>query len=378
MTRFRIFLFLTALIFPFEASASDAFVSEMCNAINIVSGPAGKVFAAFAIMSVGIGFFSGKVSWGLLVGVSVGTAAMFGAPSIVSAITGKPTFQCSNTTYYGACVNGVCPCPTGFTGITCNTCSTGYTGASCDICDSGYSSVNGTCKKSCDISSTPGVNQISVLHGSTSTACSVANYSGSINYICDDGSFTLDSGSSCSCSGNYTGANCTSCATGYTGTNCESCNTGYTQYNGSCQQDCPVTSQSGINDTTVIPGPGIISCTSPAKGSVNYNCYGGNFSITSGSCTLNPTDSSCFTASENGILTMTAPEGKIWAGVTFASYGSAINSCVVDSCNATSVVAVVSDACVNQATCTVSTKNDLFTDPCVRTGKKLHVILYYY
>ena len=92
MTRFWISLFLTALIFPFEASASDAFLSEMCNVVNIVSGPAGKAFAAFAIVSVGIGFFSGKVSWGLLVGVGVANATIFGAPSIVSAISGDPSF----------------------------------------------------------------------------------------------------------------------------------------------------------------------------------------------------------------------------------------------------------------------------------------------
>ena len=377
MTRFWIFLFLIALIFPFEASASDVFVSEMCNVINIVFGPAGKVFAAFAIVSVGIGFFTGKVSWGLLVGVSVGTAAMFGAPSIVSAITDKPTFQCSNTTYYGACVNGVCPCPTGFTGITCNTCSTGYTGASCNICDSGYSSVNGTCKKSCNISSTPGVNQISVLHGSTSTACNVANYSGSINYTCDDGSFTLASGSSCFCSGNYAGANCSSCATGYTGTNCGTCNTGYTQYNGSCQQDCLVRDQVGINDTTVIPGTGTISCTSPATGLVDYNCSGGNFSITSGSCALKRINSDCFNISEGGTLTMTAPAGKVWEGVTFASYGLP-NSCVVSSCNAANSMEKISDACSKKTTCSISAINEIFFDPCLGTGKRLQVILYYY
>ncbi len=370
MTRFWIFLFLIALIFPFEASASDVFVSEICNVINIVSGPAGKVFAAFAIVSVGIGFFTGKVSWGLLIGVSVGTAAMFGAPSIVSAITDKPTFQCSNTTYYGACVNGVCPCPIGFTGITCNTCSTGYTGASCNICDSGYSSVNGTCKKSCNISSTLGVNQIFVLHGSTSTDCNVDNYSGSINYTCDDGSFTIASGSSCSCSGNYTGTNCSSCKTGYTGENCGTCATGYTQYNNnsSCQKDCSVTGQFGINDITVYPGIGTISCNSPAIGSVNYNCSGGNFSITSGSC--------CFNASEGGTLKMDAPKGKTWAGVTFASYGTP-NSCIIGSCNATNSVSIISAACVDQTTCTIRANNDTFSDPCVGIGKRLQVTLYY-
>jgi type IV secretory pathway VirB2 component (pilin) len=62
--------------------------------MQIVTGNAGKAFAAFAILSVGIGFFTGKVSWGLMIGVVAGIAAMFGAPSIVSAITGKSSFNC--------------------------------------------------------------------------------------------------------------------------------------------------------------------------------------------------------------------------------------------------------------------------------------------
>ncbi len=61
----------------------------MCRALNIITGSAGKAFAAFAIISVGIGFFTGKVSWGLMIGVAAGIAAMFGASSIVNAISGN-------------------------------------------------------------------------------------------------------------------------------------------------------------------------------------------------------------------------------------------------------------------------------------------------
>ena len=52
--------------------------------------------AAFAIVSVGIGFFTGKVSWGLLVGVAAGIAAIFGAPSIVSALSGQDEADCND------------------------------------------------------------------------------------------------------------------------------------------------------------------------------------------------------------------------------------------------------------------------------------------
>ena len=67
----------------------NTFGKTMCNAFRIVNGSAGKTFAAFAIIATGIGFFSGKVSWGLMIGVAAGIATMFGAPSIVAAISGQ-------------------------------------------------------------------------------------------------------------------------------------------------------------------------------------------------------------------------------------------------------------------------------------------------
>jgi type IV secretory pathway VirB2 component (pilin) len=78
-----------------SADATDnAFVDTLCNVFQIATGNGGKAFAAFAIISLGIGFFTGKVSWGLMLGVAAGIAAMFGAPTIVSAITGSQAFTC--------------------------------------------------------------------------------------------------------------------------------------------------------------------------------------------------------------------------------------------------------------------------------------------
>lgn len=72
----------------------NAFVDTLCNVFNIATGDGGKAFAAFAIISLGIGFFTGKVSWGLMIGVAAGIAAMFGAPTIVAAISGEDDFGC--------------------------------------------------------------------------------------------------------------------------------------------------------------------------------------------------------------------------------------------------------------------------------------------
>lgn len=75
---------------------NNILVNTMCNALKIVTGNGGKAFAAFAIISVGIGFFTGKVSWGLLIGVAMGIAAMFGAPTIVAALSGEGAYDCGN------------------------------------------------------------------------------------------------------------------------------------------------------------------------------------------------------------------------------------------------------------------------------------------
>ena len=75
--------------------SSNSLTTAMCNIMRITTGNAGKAFAAFAIVSVGIGFFTGKVSWGLMVGVAAGIAAMFGAPQIVAAISGSSAVNCT-------------------------------------------------------------------------------------------------------------------------------------------------------------------------------------------------------------------------------------------------------------------------------------------
>ena len=71
--------------------SDQGFSRAMCQALKVVTGSAGKTFAAFAIIATGIGFFTGKVSWGLMIGVTAGIATMFGAPSIVAAISGQDT-----------------------------------------------------------------------------------------------------------------------------------------------------------------------------------------------------------------------------------------------------------------------------------------------
>ena len=70
----------------------------LCNVLRFVTGGVGKTIASFIIIGVGVGFFTGKVSWGVLIGVTLGISAMFGAPAIVGAITGGSGSQLCGTT----------------------------------------------------------------------------------------------------------------------------------------------------------------------------------------------------------------------------------------------------------------------------------------
>jgi len=72
----------------YDQAAGNAFEVSICNLLRMVTGTGGRAFAAFAIISVGIGFFTGKVSWGLMIGVAAGVAAIFGAPTVVQALAG--------------------------------------------------------------------------------------------------------------------------------------------------------------------------------------------------------------------------------------------------------------------------------------------------
>ena len=74
--------------------SGGAMQDVLCNVLRFVTGTIGKTIASFIIIGVGVGFFTGKVSWGLLIGVTLGISAMFGAPAIIGAITGDYADWC--------------------------------------------------------------------------------------------------------------------------------------------------------------------------------------------------------------------------------------------------------------------------------------------
>ena len=70
----------------------------LCNVFELVGGNIGKALAIFAIVMVGFGFFSGKFSIALVIGITLGIGILFGAPKIIAALTGEQTVNCKDVT----------------------------------------------------------------------------------------------------------------------------------------------------------------------------------------------------------------------------------------------------------------------------------------
>jgi len=68
-------------------------VSIFCNVINQITGGIGKVIAILILISMAIGLFIGKISWGLAIAVMVGMGLLFGAQGVVQVISGGDSNQ---------------------------------------------------------------------------------------------------------------------------------------------------------------------------------------------------------------------------------------------------------------------------------------------
>ena len=58
----------------------------LCNVIKIAQGNVGKTISILVIISIAIGLFLGKITWGVAIAVSVGLGVLFGANSVVEFI----------------------------------------------------------------------------------------------------------------------------------------------------------------------------------------------------------------------------------------------------------------------------------------------------
>ena len=67
----------------------------LCNAVVILRGTPVKIVAAIMVMAVGAGFLLGKIDIKLVIGVALGVAVVFGAPTIYNAVTGNNSGSCT-------------------------------------------------------------------------------------------------------------------------------------------------------------------------------------------------------------------------------------------------------------------------------------------
>lgn len=66
---------------------SNDIITILCNVIKFITGGIGKTIAIIILISLAISMFLGKVSWGMAIAVAVGMGILFGAPTVINAIT---------------------------------------------------------------------------------------------------------------------------------------------------------------------------------------------------------------------------------------------------------------------------------------------------
>ncbi len=83
----------TALVmlpdFSYATAGDTPMGAVLCTVVAWFTGNTGKGLATIAITVIGIGALLGKVSWGMAIIVGIGVAIVFGAASIVNAMSGS-------------------------------------------------------------------------------------------------------------------------------------------------------------------------------------------------------------------------------------------------------------------------------------------------
>jgi type IV secretory pathway VirB2 component (pilin) len=65
-------------------AATNAIETVLCNVIQSLTGPIGRMVGTIAVVALAIGLFLGKLSWGLAVATGIGVAMLLGAAQVVT------------------------------------------------------------------------------------------------------------------------------------------------------------------------------------------------------------------------------------------------------------------------------------------------------
>jgi len=80
-----------------EAGASDAITATLCRVVAMLTGTIGQAVATIGVVVLGMGLFTGKLSWTTAIATALGIGLMFGSASIVGTMGGTTT-TCYTTT----------------------------------------------------------------------------------------------------------------------------------------------------------------------------------------------------------------------------------------------------------------------------------------
>lgn len=98
-----ILIALTVMYLPLDALANTGgntgLSKALCNVVSWITGPIGKGIATLALIIVGIGALMGKISWGMAIIVGLGVGIMFGATTLVDALGGNGSQNCTLGSY---------------------------------------------------------------------------------------------------------------------------------------------------------------------------------------------------------------------------------------------------------------------------------------
>src|SRR5207247_1681929 len=84
----------------------------------------------------------------------------------------------------------------------------------------------------------------------------------------------------------------------------------------------------------------------------------------------------CAAADEGFVASLSCPMGTKVASIDFASYGTPTGMCgayMLDACHAVTSLMIVQGLCLGQNSCSVSSDNGVFGDPCYGTYKHLYI-----
>jgi hypothetical protein len=158
-------------------------------------------------------------------------------------------------------------------------------------------------------------------------------------------------------------------------------------------------SNGGTTNTTTVSANGTYSCTVTQGGcsasdsidvtlidatitsSANTVCSGtAVYLVISSSLTSNTEGTSYVEIPEGSSGVLQAPVGAVFTSINFASYGvpsGGGGNYQYQWCHASNSIAIVSNLCLGNNSCVLSSNNDVFGDPCGGTPKRLFVLATY-